>query len=68
MLSELWSGHEKLTGRRTDRRIDGDHDIIRPAFDGRIKINLPEADQLQFDTLNMSTMRETDLGRGGGGR
>ena len=39
MLSELWSGHEKLTDGQTDGEIAGGHDIIRPVFDGRIKIS-----------------------------
>ena len=41
MVSELWSGHEKLTDGwtdgQTDGRTDGGHDIIRPVFDGRNK-------------------------------
>ena len=36
MVSELWSGHEKLT----DGKTDGGHDIIIPIFDERIKIKL----------------------------
>ena len=45
--SELLSRHEKLTdGKGTDRwtdeetdgRTDGGHDIIRPVFEGRIKM------------------------------
>ena len=39
-VSEVWSGHEKLTDGQadTDRRTDGRQDIVRPVFDGRIKI------------------------------
>ena len=34
-VSELWSGHEKLTDGQTDVRTDGGQ--IRLVFDGRLK-------------------------------
>ena len=40
MVSELWSGHEKLTDGQIDGRRDRGHDIIRPVFDGRIKTKM----------------------------